>query len=207
LNLWRKLRAVGFEFLLTRNLNQDALENHKLLLYSPKNRRRICALCVPTKGGPISVSSSISEESYKALTPDNSGHAAKRLVTKSSRNLFAARNIENDITPLWKEKCINCSCEAKYERKTKLLKENFKRRNLKWANKLEKLKAQYREALTKQRSLQNKLRKTSGEKEIAEAARNVITPEQLKKTEWKKTGSLDSRGVAPAISSLFKGQM
>jgi hypothetical protein len=26
LNLWRKLRAVGFEFLLTRNLNQDALE-------------------------------------------------------------------------------------------------------------------------------------------------------------------------------------
>jgi hypothetical protein len=198
------------------------LENHKLLLYSPKNRRRICALCVPTKGGPISVSSSISEESYKALTPDDSGHAAKRLVTKSSRNLFAvsredaARNIENDITPLLKEKCINCSCEAKYERKTKLLKDNFKRINLKWANKLEKLKAQHREALTKQRSLQNKLRKTSGEKEIAEAARNVITPEQLKKTEWKKAGSLDSRGrgicnlIAKCQSkslSLFKGQM
>jgi hypothetical protein len=87
---------------------------------------------------------------------------------------------------LWKEKSINCSCEEKYERKIKSLKEDFKRRNLMWANKLEKLKAQYKEALKKQRSLQNKLRKTSEDKEIVEAVRKLFTPGQLKKLSGKR---------------------
>jgi hypothetical protein len=179
---------------------------HKLLLYSPKNRRRISALCVPINGGPISVSSSTSEKSNKALTPDNSGHTAKRLVTKSSRNLFAVsredavRNIEIDVTPLWKEKSINCSCEEKYERKIKSLKEDFKRRNLMWANKLEKLKAQYKEALKKQRSPQNKLRKTSEDKEIVEAVRKLFTPGQLKKLSGKRQVRWTAEDVASAIS-------
>jgi hypothetical protein len=101
---------------------------------------------------------------------------------------------------LWKEKSINCSCEEKYERKIKSLKEDFKRRNLMWANKLEKLKAQYKEALKKQRSLQNKLRKTSEDKEIVEAVRKLFTPGQLKKLSGKRQVHWTAEDVASAIS-------
>jgi hypothetical protein len=101
---------------------------------------------------------------------------------------------------LWKEKSINCSCEEKYERKIKSLKEDFKRRNLMWANKLEKLKAQYKEALKKQRSLQNKLRKTSEDKEIVEAVRKLFTPGQLKKLSGKRQVRWTAEDVASAIS-------
>jgi hypothetical protein len=72
------------------------------LLYGPKNQRRISGLCVPTKEGSINVS----EQPFKELTSDKTGHTEKKVVTKSTRNLFsvsrkyAARKIESDVTPL-----------------------------------------------------------------------------------------------------------
>jgi hypothetical protein len=59
------------------------------LLYSPKIEEEESGLCVPTKGGPINVSWSISEQPFKALTSDKTGHTEKKVVTKSRRNLFS----------------------------------------------------------------------------------------------------------------------
>jgi hypothetical protein len=59
------------------------------------------------------------EQPFKELTSDKTGHTEKKVVTKSTRNLFslsrkyAARKIESDVTPLWKEEYISSSCKDK----------------------------------------------------------------------------------------------